>query len=596
MQAAAYTHAMDVSEIMLWPSNPTPVVEADADTDSVELGVKFSSSVAVTVTGVRFYKGVTNTGTHTGSLWTAGGSLLAQATFTGETASGWQSAYFGSPVLIEAGTYYVASYFAPNGHYAVDDSYFAGNSVVSGVLSAPDNATEPNGVYAYSATSTFPDSSFSGANYWVDVIATGIIDNTPPSVPTGLGGVATGVRVDLSWSASTDNIGVSHYEIYRDGSPIDTSQNTTYQDVTTSPSTTFTYAVRAVDFNSNASALTTGFDVTTGLNSDPTASFSSSPSGLTVYVDASGSSDVDGSIATYDWDWGDGANGSGVNSSHTYASDDIYTITLTVTDNLGATDIATDDVDVSAAGFIANAINNPSSAGYPDETNTGVPTGTTLTPSGSITVNTDGAIIEDLDINGQIVVNANNVTIRRVRLTSGDFYPIAYNGPTGLLVEDCEIIATSYNVTAGISFANYTARRVFVTGSADGFKANENVLIEDCYVDGLGIGPDTHNDGVQATGGSNVTIRHNTFKLGDEPGVSAVIQLGNEWSSNSDWLIEDNLIDGGGWSINASSDPADNPNAQVLNNRFTRRAGYGAGYIGGAVWTGNYYDDDGTPV
>ena len=44
--------------------------------------------------------------------------------------------------------------------------------------------------------------------------------------------------------------------------------------------------------------------------------------------------------------------------------------------------------------------------------------------------------------------------------------------------EDSEIEGTSDDVTAGLSFANYTARRVNVHGTADGFKADENVLIE----------------------------------------------------------------------------------------------------------------------
>lgn len=248
------------------------------------------------------------------------------------------------------------------------------------------------------------------------------------------------------------------------------------------------------------------------------------------------------------------------------------------------------------SGFIANAITTPHIAGYPDETNTGVPAGTTLTSSGSITINTNGAIVQDLDISGQIIVNADNVTIRRVRITSWDYYPIAYTEHTGLLVEDSEIIGLSENVTAGMSFDNYTARRVIVTGCADGFKANANVLIEDCYVHSLAVGQDTHNDGVQCTGGSDVTLRHNTFKLGGQNGISAVIQFGNEWGTNDNWLVENNLIDGGGWSINASNDPQDNTNVQIINNRFTRRAGYGVGSVGGATWTGNYYDDDGTPA
>lgn len=244
--------------------------------------------------------------------------------------------------------------------------------------------------------------------------------------------------------------------------------------------------------------------------------------------------------------------------------------------------------------FVANAIYSPHSAGYPDGTNTGVPSGATLTNSGSITVNTNGAIIQNLNITGQIVINANNVTIRRVRITSGDYYPIDYSGHTGLTVEDSEILGTSSSVTAGLSFSDYTAKRVIVTGCADGFKANENVLIEDCYVYGLAVGQDTHNDGVQTTGGSNVTVRHSTFKLGDDTGVSAVFQFGNEWGTNTNWRIENCLIDGGGWSINASPDAEDNPNTTIINNRFTRRAGYGVGGVGGATWSGNYFDNDGS--
>jgi hypothetical protein len=247
-----------------------------------------------------------------------------------------------------------------------------------------------------------------------------------------------------------------------------------------------------------------------------------------------------------------------------------------------------------SGGFIPNLINTPHLGGYPDDTNTGVPAGTTLTNSSSLTITTDGAIIQNLNITGQIVIHANNVSIQRVRITSGDYYPIDYDG-TGLVIEDSEIIGTSYTVTCGIGFDNYTARRVYITGTADGFKANSNVLIEDCYVHLLAVGPETHNDGVQATGGENVTLRHNTFKLGDQSGVSSVIQLGNEGGTNSNWLIENNLIDGGGWSINANSEDASkNPGCQVLNNRFTRRAGYGVGWVAGCTWSGNYYDNDGS--
>ena len=58
----------------------------------VELGAAFTPAKDGTVTAIRFYKGAGNTGTHTGSLWTASGTRLATVTFTGETATGWQTA------------------------------------------------------------------------------------------------------------------------------------------------------------------------------------------------------------------------------------------------------------------------------------------------------------------------------------------------------------------------------------------------------------------------------------------------------------------------------------------------------------------------
>ena len=79
--------------------------------------MRFTSSSAGTITGIKYYKGANDTGTHTGSLWSSTGTLLATATFTNETASGWQTVTFSNPVSITAGTTYVASYHS-NGHYA----------------------------------------------------------------------------------------------------------------------------------------------------------------------------------------------------------------------------------------------------------------------------------------------------------------------------------------------------------------------------------------------------------------------------------------------------------------------------------------------
>ena len=579
----------------LWPTNPTPSILAESDSAAVEVGVKFTSTTPAFVKSIRFYKGAANTGTHTGSLWTSTGTLLGSATFMSETASGWQETNFATPISIAANTTYVASYFTSVGYYSADSGYFSGNGVSSGILSAPSNTMSPNGVYAYSASSTFPNQTFGATNYWVDVVVDGPVDTVPPTAPANLSGAVSGSLVDLTWTASTDNIGVKSYYIYRGGVQIGTNVSTSYRDSTASPTTAYTYTVRAIDYGNNLSPVSNVANVTTGANLVPTANFTSNAVGLTVYADGGSSSDVDGQVVGYAWDFGDNATASGSLASHTYTTDGNYTITLTVTDNGGATNSTTTAVSVAASNFVPNLINNPSLGGYPDATNTGVPSGTTLTASGAIDVTIDGTIIENLDITGRIQVDANNVTVRNCRITSGDYYPILNNG-LNLLVQDTEVIGTSTNVTSCIAFTNYTAQRCNLHGSADGLKADSNVLIEDCYIHDLATDSTTHNDGTQSTGGTDVTIRHNTYQLGGVSGINSCLEVGNEGGTNTNWLIENNLFDGGGWTINASSDPSQNPNCQILNNRFTRRYAYGVGGVGGATWSGNYYDDDGTPA
>ena len=155
----------------LWgTSTQVPTADADSgDPTAGEVGVKFKADSFGAVTGVRFYKAAANTGTHIGSLWSTDGTRLAQATFTGETGSGWQTVTFATPVQVTPGTTYIASYYAPNGHYAATANYLYRNPAPGpnggGTADAPplhairNTGTETNGVYTYSASSTFPVNS-----------------------------------------------------------------------------------------------------------------------------------------------------------------------------------------------------------------------------------------------------------------------------------------------------------------------------------------------------------------------------------------------------------------------------------------------------
>jgi len=93
---------------------------------------------------------------------------------------------------------------------------------------------------------------------------------------------------------------------------------------------------------------------TFALNAPPQASFTVSCIGLSCSFDGSGSSDSDGTIAAYGWDFGDGTSGSGKTVSHTFARAGTYTVTLTVTDNGGATASAAkavNPISLSARGY-----------------------------------------------------------------------------------------------------------------------------------------------------------------------------------------------------------------------------------------------------
>src|SRR5689334_333145 len=95
----------------VWSDTTVPgTTDTPIDSSAVELGMKFRASADGYITGVRFYKGATNTGAHVGNLWTSTGTRLATATFTNETASGWQEVNFATPVQITADTTYVVSY------------------------------------------------------------------------------------------------------------------------------------------------------------------------------------------------------------------------------------------------------------------------------------------------------------------------------------------------------------------------------------------------------------------------------------------------------------------------------------------------------
>ena len=90
------------------------------------------------------------------------------------------------------------------------------------------------------------------------------LDTTPPSTPTGLGGSSTSTStVQISWQASSDNVGVAGYQVLRDGSVIANPSGTSYNDTALQANTTYSYRVKAFDSAGNFSSQSSSANITT---------------------------------------------------------------------------------------------------------------------------------------------------------------------------------------------------------------------------------------------------------------------------------------------------------------------------------------------
>jgi YVTN family beta-propeller protein len=298
--------------VTIWPASTVPANPSWADAGSVNLGVKFTADTAGFVNGIRFYKGAANTGTHIGALWSSTGTLLAQATFTNETATGWQQVNFATPVAITANTTYVASYLAPNGGYALDQDYFASTGFDNPPLRALSNAVGAgNGVYRYGAGNLFPNSSFRSSNYWVDVVftTTAGADTTPPTVSTtapaaGATGVGTNAVISATFSEAMNatTIGAATFELRAPGNVLvaaTVAYNPTTRVASLTPSaplataTSYTATVRggasdprAKDASNNALAANSTWTFTTAAPPDTT------PPTVSAFAPANGATGV----------------------------------------------------------------------------------------------------------------------------------------------------------------------------------------------------------------------------------------------------------------------------------------------------------------
>jgi hypothetical protein len=190
-----------------------PQAPLDPDTKAVNLGVKFYSKQAGTISGIRFYRAAQNPDGYIARLYSASGVRLARVQIPAESGPvpGWQIANFAAPVPILADTTYVAAYYTSNGSYAGDNDGLA-SGIMNGPLVAP--ASEPvggNGVYSYSMR--FPDQTYKASNYYVDVLFSPIVET--PFLQMSFNPAAPSLTDDAPLGTLVTNVNVA----WSDGSP-----------------------------------------------------------------------------------------------------------------------------------------------------------------------------------------------------------------------------------------------------------------------------------------------------------------------------------------------------------------------------------------
>jgi len=222
-----------------------------------------------------------------------------------------------------------------------------------------------------------------------------------------------------------------------------------------------------------------------------------------------------------------------------------------------------------------------------------------------VTVTRNGAVLEYLDIKGQVFVNANNVTIRYCRIdardvtVAGSYVVKTYTQYTGLILMYCELIC-GFRISAAVPpYGEYIARYCDVWNvSNDAFKVGSNTLVEFNWVHGLNKAPGAHSDAVQCTAGDNISVRFNRFEpYTGTPEMEAyqVPDLGNgatitgKMTGNSSWYtFEDNYADGCSIPIRAGT-PSPDSKGWVTENCFWRRNRVGRKFKFGPL-------DDNAPV
>ncbi|WP_127500646.1 hypothetical protein [Actinoplanes solisilvae] len=236
----------------------------------------------------------------------------------------------------------------------------------------------------------------------------------------------------------------------------------------------------------------------------------------------------------------------------------------------------------------------PARARFPGAGNTGVPKGVKLKKmKGEIIVKKAGTVIDGIDLVGSISVQANNVTIKRSRITAPpdlpnkgrDSFTVVhqYTSVKGLKLQDCEIDGSKLVYRAVMGSDGVHLQRCELRNIGHGVEVGDNYIVEDSWIHSTDDGPDDdwHVDGIISSIGNNGIIRRNTITL-TGGSLTGAVSVGSSIGAIDNVVIRDNLLAGGNYTVYVQDQGHPATRIQVIDNWFSTSENPKVGVYG--IW------------
>ncbi|WP_341486491.1 hypothetical protein [Pararhizobium sp. A13] len=216
--------------------------------------------------------------------------------------------------------------------------------------------------------------------------------------------------------------------------------------------------------------------------------------------------------------------------------------------------------------------------GFPDASTTGVSVGALTQYNGTYYVTEDNANISNLEVHGNIVIEAKNVTMTNIKLVSETPWHAlrVMDDATGFTLQDSEIDGAGSTVNA--IYGAGTFLRNDLHDMDNGINVVGPSDIRDNYIHDFRGGADAHYDGVEINGGGghDINVIHNTI-INAHTQTSAVM-MNNEFGGLSNITVEGNRLSGGGYTVyldgRKGGGTVDDASIKIINNQI------GNGYWG----------------